>query len=170
MDAVYPYVKNEQVFTCPSDGSTRKNYIYYQRLPKASTDNWGSYLTNTAYWDPGPGQSPSSDISSRQTVTISMVQRPAETVWALDGNGAFQVAWPNIAQEPKIKPGPPRTLGFTGGGGPLNEGAIVERHQGRVNVVWADGHATSANLDHLTEQAIAGPTKGAYRFFTIDDD
>src|SRR6266568_5412057 len=78
MDAVYPYVKNEQIFNCPSDGSARKQYIYYQKLTKASTDNWGSYCTNVAYWDPGPGQSPSSDVSSKQNVTVGMIQRPSE--------------------------------------------------------------------------------------------
>ena len=171
MDAVNPYVKNEQVFTCPSDGSARKRYIYYQHLAKASTDNWGSYCTNVAYWDSGPGQSPSSDVSSKQVVRVAMIQRPSETVWAMDANGSFQCAWPNISSEPKINNTvSPRTLGFQGGGGPLNEGALVERHQGHLNVVWCDGHASSASLDKLTEPAVTGPTKGAYRYFTIEDD
>src|SRR5688500_12259006 len=114
MDAIYPYVKNEQVFSCPSDGGTRKTYIHYSKLPKGSENNWGSYATNTAYWDNGHGQSPSSDISSKQTITVSMVQRPAETMWAGDANGSFQVAWPNIRQQPAIIEGSPRMLGLKG--------------------------------------------------------
>jgi len=170
MDAIYPYVKSEQVFTCPSDGGARKTYIHYSRLPKASQDNWGSYLTNTAYWDNGAGQSPSSDISSKQTVTLSMVQKPAETVWAGDGNGSFQVAWPNIKSQPKIIEESPRLLGQPGKTVITVEGALVERHTGHLNIVWADGHAAAKSLSQLIEPALDGPTKGAYRYFTIEDD
>jgi prepilin-type N-terminal cleavage/methylation domain-containing protein/prepilin-type processing-associated H-X9-DG protein len=173
MDAVYPYVKNEQVFSCPSDGSARKQYIYYQKLPKASSNNWGSYCTNVAYWDPGPGTPASSEgnTAARRTTTIANVTRPSETFWAGDCNGSFQLAWPNIAQQPKIDTTvSPPVLGFKGGGGIMNEGALVGRHQSRLNVVWADGHASSTGLEKLTEQATDGPTKGAYRYFTIEDD
>jgi prepilin-type N-terminal cleavage/methylation domain-containing protein/prepilin-type processing-associated H-X9-DG protein len=170
MDAIYPYVKNEQVFTCPSDGGASKTYIHYSRLPKASEKNWGSYLTNTAYWDNGPGQSPSSDISSKQTVTISMVQKPADTLWAADGNGSFQVAWPNIKAQPRIIPESPRMLGLPGKAILPHEGALVERHSSKLNVIWADGHASAKGLDQLTEMAPEGTTKGAYRYFTIEDD
>lgn len=170
MDAVYPYIKNEGIFRCPSDSGSRSRYVYYQNLPDASVNNWGSYCTNVAYWDPGPGQPPSSDVTSGQTVRLAAVMRPAETVWAADANGSFQCAWPNIAQQPAISPGTPRLLGFRGGGGTLLEGALVERHQNRLNVVWCDGHAKAADLDRLTEKAQAGPTRGAYRYFTIEDD
>ena len=100
-----------------------------------------------------------------------MIQRPSETVWAADSNGSFQCAWPTIKGQPTIQLGPPRILGNNKtGGGILLEGALVERHQGRLNVVWTDGHASSTSLDKLTEQAPAGPTAGAYRYFTIEDD
>jgi prepilin-type N-terminal cleavage/methylation domain-containing protein/prepilin-type processing-associated H-X9-DG protein len=172
MDAVYPYVKNEQVFSCPSDGSNRKSYRYYTNLPKQSTDNWGSYCTNVAYWDAGPGTPTSSEgnPSARRTTTQAAVARPADTFWAGDCNGSFQLAWPNIREQPKIQPGPPRFLGYKGGGGLLNEGALIERHTGKLNVVWADGHASATGLDRLTEPVLDGPTKGAYRYFTIEDD
>jgi prepilin-type N-terminal cleavage/methylation domain-containing protein/prepilin-type processing-associated H-X9-DG protein len=174
MDAVYPYVKNEQVFSCPSDGSARKKYIYYKNLPRESETNWGSYCTNTAYWDPGPGTPASSEAtdnaSVRRTTTLSAVARPADTFWAGDGNGSFQLAWPNIGGQPKITPGPPRMLGNARDGGLLREGALLERHTGKLNVIWADGHATATGLDRLTEQATDGPTRGAYRYFTIEDD
>jgi prepilin-type N-terminal cleavage/methylation domain-containing protein/prepilin-type processing-associated H-X9-DG protein len=170
MDAVFPYVKNEQVFTCPSDGSSRSKYIYVRNLPKASQNNWGSYCTNVAYWDVGPGNPPSSDVTSKQIVRVSMIQRPSETVWAADGNGSFQCAWPDIKTQPTILDGSPRILGTMTGFGLSYEGALVERHQRRINVVWTDGHASSSSLDKLTEQATSGPTAGAYRYFTIEDD
>src|SRR5205809_846157 len=65
MDAVFPYVKNEKVFSCPSDGGSRSTYINVQNLPKAgSQNNWGSYCTNVAYWDSGPGTPASSEGNS----------------------------------------------------------------------------------------------------------
>jgi len=171
MDAVFPYVKNEQVFSCPSDGSGRSKYIYVRNLLKASQNNWGSYCTNTAYWDTTPGNPPSSDVSSRQVVRVAMIQKPSETVWAADANGSFQCAWPAIKGQPTIMDGSPRVMGNTKtGGGILLEGALVERHQRRLNVVWTDGHASSTGLEKLTEPAPAGPTAGAYRYFTIEDD
>ena len=38
MDAIFPYVKNEQVFTCPSDNTPTKTYSYYQNFGFASYD------------------------------------------------------------------------------------------------------------------------------------
>jgi hypothetical protein len=36
MDAIYPYVKSEQIFTCPSDSASNSRYLYqgqYSRGP-----------------------------------------------------------------------------------------------------------------------------------------
>jgi prepilin-type N-terminal cleavage/methylation domain-containing protein/prepilin-type processing-associated H-X9-DG protein len=172
MDAVQPYVKNEKVFTCPSDSGIRRNYIFHRNLLAThnGTDQWGSYATNVAYWNGNPGSPPSSDVNNTK-VTLAMLARPADTIWAGDANGSFQVAWPDIGQQPAITPGTPRILGFTGGGGRAFEGAWVERHQQRLNVVWCDGHVSSTNLDRMTERVPAGqPTTNAYRLLTVEDD
>lgn len=169
MDAIYPYVKNQGVFTCPSDSSNRRNYIYQQNLPAGSANNWGSYATNVAYWNGNPGSPPSSDVNNVK-VTLAAVQRPADTIWAGDANGSFQVAWPDIPAQPNITAGTPRRLGINGGND-ANEGSWVERHQQKLDVVWADGHVSATGLDRLTERVPAGlATAGAYRYFTIEDD
>ena len=70
MDAIFPYVKNENIFTCPSDGTTRKTYINNAKLATAATtENWGSYSTNTTYWNTEIGTPPSSESNNtaRQT-------------------------------------------------------------------------------------------------------
>ncbi len=170
MDAIYPYVKNEGVFTCPSDASPTRVYKYYQNLTGPS-QNWGSYAMNVAYWAPGPPTPPSSDSGQRITVSLAQLQRPADTVWAGDGNGSFQVAWPDINAQPQInRTVSPRVLGLNGGNDP-HEGAWVERHQGKINVIFCDGHAKSMSLDTMTELAPAGTqTAGAYRWLTTEDD
>src|SRR4028119_918077 len=33
MDAIYPYVKNEQIFTCPSDSASNSRYMYQGNIP-----------------------------------------------------------------------------------------------------------------------------------------
>ena len=170
MDAIYPYVRNEQVFTCPSDTGTRKKYIFFGHLTTPSQNNWGSYCTNVAYWSNSPAHPPSSDISSKQIIKLSRLSRPAETVWVTEGDGSFQCAWPSIGGQPTVSIGKtPRTLGINGGNDPL-EGALVERHQKHIDVVWCDGHAKAVSLDTLTQKATSGPTIGAYRYFTIEDD
>ena len=179
MDAVYPYTKNEQLFTCPSDSSNRKTYTYFQKLTPAMIQEgkqsnnpkyFGSYCTNVAYWDSGPGQSPSSDVSSKQTVRLAQLARPSETVWVTEGNGSYQCAWANIGQQPTISAfRNPRTLGLNGGDD-KREGAMVERHQGHIDVIWCDTHAKASDLNTLTQKATSGPTFNAYRYFTIEDD
>ena len=171
MDAINPYTKNEQIFTCPSDNNaTRKNYQYFTKDVGNDINHWGSYCTNVAYWDGGAGQSPSSDFSSSQLVRLAQITRPSETVWVTEGDGSYQCAWPNIGAQPSIATyRSPRTLGLNGGFDPL-EGALVERHQGHIDVIWCDTHAKASDLNTLTQKATTGPTAGAYRYFTIEDD
>jgi len=187
MDAIYPYVKNERIFTCPSDGSPRGEYIYRGRLTapvptewnKPETTRWGSYCINMANWGQalGRGVPPTSqwgDRGNHLLRTLSMVDAAAQTVWVVEGNGSFEVAWQNVSNNPRIYDWngirimawlSPKTLpGF------WYEGAIVPRHQNRTNVVWCDGHASTMDVDRLMERAPEGPSKNAMRHFTIEND
>jgi prepilin-type N-terminal cleavage/methylation domain-containing protein/prepilin-type processing-associated H-X9-DG protein len=187
MDVIYPYVKNEKVFTCPSDGSPRREYIYWGRLtaPNPSSFNkpdetrWGSYAINMGNWaqNPGQGVPPTSQWGPNnihQLRSLPMVQSPAQSIWVIEGNGSFESAWPTLSQNPKIYDWngvrvlallSPKTLPNF-----YFEGAIVPRHQDRSNVVWCDGHASTMTIDRLTERATEGPSKGALRYFTIEED
>ncbi|WP_309706843.1 H-X9-DG-CTERM domain-containing protein, partial [Armatimonas sp.] len=150
----------------------------------ATTENWGSYSTNTTYWNTEIGTPPSSESNNtaRQT-TMSMVGQPADTIWAMEGNGGFQVAWSNIQNQP-------RTIAQWNGYQVLSlvpstnqptffrEGGITARHQGRLNVVWCDGHAGTIDLRRLmtpgttciTPTNPPNITNCAYRFLTIEED
>lgn len=169
MDAIQPYVKNEGIFNCPSDPNTARRYVARERLTANVEGLWGSYATNVAYWDGGPGTPPSSDTNNNK-VSLASLAQPADTIWAADGNGSFQIAWPNIGAQPVINQAKPRRLGLNGGTD-TREGAYVERHQDKCNVVWADGHVSSISLDKITERAPAGyATAGAYRRLTVEED
>ena len=183
MDAIYPYTKNEQVFTCPSDVAPTRTYSYYQNYGFASYDctrgtaaptKWGSYCTNVAYWNSNVAHSPASDQSTNKTIRLAQIARPSETVWVTEGNGSYQTAWPDIVGQPTINATKAvRFLGQSGsnpdGSNPC-EGAFIERHQKHIDVVWCDTHAKAVSLDQLTEKSNTGLTFGAYRYLTIEDD
>lgn len=62
-----PYVKNTQVFRCPSQGSDAFGYGY-----------------NIAYWGAGDWLDGMHGISDTMPVTESQVPLPAETIWVVD--------------------------------------------------------------------------------------
>ena len=179
MDVIQPYVKSTQVFTDP-DSSTK-----YVAVPAGSIVNSsdptsnppttyynenGGYAMNVAYFDDvahPPTPIPDQPVPpTYRSVTLGMVPDPAGTVWVTDfinGGGSFQCVWPNIASQPKIvSTVTPRTLG--------NGGYLRELHQGRVNVLFCDGHAKACTLDYLTQLSHSGPTAGAYCHWSIEDD
>jgi prepilin-type N-terminal cleavage/methylation domain-containing protein/prepilin-type processing-associated H-X9-DG protein len=169
MDAVYPYVKNEQVFDCPSDAQSPP---YHYR----TGEDFGSYGLNGAYGSPGDSQTPPRSAltaSYHYVVLQSMVAVPATTVWVTDNNNAATAAntggsqgffWTNWTQNPTITPANPPQLNN-----------IVARHQGHVNVLYCDGHVKPVTLGALAQtkeivDPFDGQTKAIMTAFTIEDD
>ena len=127
-----------------------------------------------AYWNSNVAHSPASDQSTNKTIHLAQLARPSDTVWVSEGDGSYQTAWPDIPGQPVINNAKtPRYLGQPGsnadGTNPC-EGAFVERHQKHIDVIWCDTHAKAVTLELLTEKATVGPTTGAYRYLTIEDD
>jgi prepilin-type processing-associated H-X9-DG protein len=99
MDAIYPYVKDTKVFTCPDDsgmdGGAGK-YIPYQQLTGADDTHYGSYAINAAYaigyWAPdkrcGPGVV--QENGNRMAQALNKLATPSSTVWAADGNDSYE--------------------------------------------------------------------------------
>ncbi|MBC8134830.1 MAG: DUF1559 domain-containing protein [Fibrella sp.] len=195
MDAVEPFVKNTQLFSCPdnplglaspgnANDRARGIYIPSVRLGTgvaAGTpgDSWyGSYAINSAYWEGGL------PVDKRgvanEGATMAVLSAPATTIWVVDGNGAFQVSWPNTNNDPvqvETANGA-KYLGWHGvGSNDKREGTIVDRHQGRSNVIYCDGHAKNIALltllspDERTKLANGNPDPNGYiRQFTPADD
>ena len=159
MDSIYPYVKSEQIFVCPSDTNANR-YIYYKKLTAASTGNYGSYAQNNTYYATQNGAtSPSSPGNDGRA--LSAIASPATTVQTMEGKGDYEIAWPDIASQPSIDATKsPREL-YT----------VVERHLERTNVLFCDGHAKSMKLEYLVEKSTQpGTNLGAYRNLTCEDD
>lgn len=117
-NVVMPYIKSNQVFTCPSDAA-----------PTPSKDAKGNLTINRSY------------IANAATedLTLAQVDDPVETIVIMDkwdkNNAGLAVtdSWiepQNGDFDPDYEPGD-RTRMFKAG----------NRHQGRVNCVMFDGHA-----------------------------
>jgi len=166
MDAIYPYIKSEQVFDCPSD-TTSLPYIYRSGI------NYGSYGLNGAYGNAGDSQTPPRSAPT-YLVTLQQVVVPSDTVWVTDNNNAATAAnpggsqgffWTDYTKNPTINSSvTPRQLQN-----------ISERHLGRVNVLFCDSHVKALTLDYLAQTKMVkdpldGVTKPVMTIFTIEDD
>jgi prepilin-type N-terminal cleavage/methylation domain-containing protein/prepilin-type processing-associated H-X9-DG protein len=99
MDAVYPYVKSTQVYSCPDDsgmdGGTGK-YVPFTQLTAADDTHYGSYAINAAYtiswWAPDKRVGPAVTQSNGPQVaqTLSKLATPASLVWVADGNDSYE--------------------------------------------------------------------------------
>jgi prepilin-type N-terminal cleavage/methylation domain-containing protein/prepilin-type processing-associated H-X9-DG protein len=171
MDAIFPYVKSEQVFTCPSDSATNSRYIYYSK-PEANAApnagrNYGSYGLNGAYGSVLTDAYTPPRSANNLLVSLSQLNVPSGTVWITDNNNAVSTVntggsqgffWASPAANPAITPTTPRQLQN-----------IVERHLETTNVLFCDGHVKAMKLDALAQTKTIGGDQ-VMTLFTIEDD
>lgn len=164
MDAIYPYVKSEQIFNCPS--ATRNGvgaqtwmpimnqYKYRSGAPvngQATTNYIGSYVLNGAYSD----QFASDYIHGVAGSKVAVIAKPSETVLAADGNGGIWFG-PVTADsgayivdttyDPLVifrMPG-----SFTDNTD-RNANTVVQRHLDTTNALYCDGHVKSLKVTQL---------------------
>jgi len=183
MDAVFPYIKSEQLFTCPSfaasgdaipagggsnlghtdstNAASTGTYIQAKNLPGTmSNQYYGSYGISTAYFGEAAHAGPSNN-GSNMPVAMASVAAVATTVWVGDGNGAYNFSWGSQASQPVVT-GTPKRLGEYD----YVNGCLVERHIETTNVLFVDGHVKAMKMTALAAKA----TDGAYKFFTNIDD
>ena len=180
MDAIYPYLKSEQLFTCPSDtdeGGVSTRYVRNVDLgvtagtSSPSAAFFGSYGMN-AYYGGAGGINPGPSDSAQ---SLASLQDPSGTVWAMDtalgngggggtaGYGKYRVCFGDSS--PFIVTGAPaKAFGISAADGEYG-GHIVQRHLDTINVLWLDGHVKAMRLDALAAKAGA-----AYKYFTIAAD
>ena len=171
MDAIFPYIKSEQIFTCPSDtDKTVGGVVYspqYKRnttLTAPSAQYFGSYAINAAY---GNNDNLSEGGPANTGVALSLVKDPAGTVWVTDA----------AAANPGASYGKYR-LNFysydtyTPTGSPLQVhlsdycAELVERHLETTNALYTDGHVKAQKLTNL----LAKGDYGIVHRFTVAAD
>ena len=169
MDVIYPYVKSEQIFVCPSESNAR--YRYSGNLAAGEeTDEYGSYGQNGAYSSPTDNFTPPRS-SATQPISLAQIADSSQTIWATDINGrqgtdrSFGIFWattPPAIQTSASDPTIP--------GGTRQLDKISERHLGTTNALFCDGHVKAYNLERLAQKhATADGGEVAY-LFTIEDD
>lgn len=151
-----PYVRNLEIRRCPTDRVDPFGYAdpnhpffgYYLGL-------FLSYGYNSTTLVPDPdgvfGPEPAVPVS------LAAVQSPADTVLMADST--YSVPGPPGQPDPTFHNGfyriePPA---FWTGSPPLRRtsfGYVWPRHNGRANVLWADGHVKSASVDDLRDAAL----------------
>ncbi len=159
---VQPYLKNTQVFRCPSDASESGN------VPGTGDTPATRYPVSYAYnYFLGGNFSPTGIAGSTLPATV----KNAQTVMLMDGASLPTMGVDPAKWRQKLAPSPatvatPDTKNrspwlLVHAGTPLvvssaDYGAPLARHQGRVNVLWADGHAKLLKIEtfyHLPGQA-----------------
>ena len=122
-DSLYPYVKNTQVFICPSSPFAR---------PSSGYGKDGGYSFNWVYF--GNFGMPNS---------IESVAKPAETIFLVDNNGNGDAGSPGGYYCAGGQGGPAN--GWFGYWSPAN------RHNTMVNVAWLDGHVSAKRPEAIAD-------------------
>ena len=148
MDAVFPYVKSEQVFNCPSQTFTGAFGPYKFR----NGTNYGSYAINASYYYTND------NYAGAAYSSLAAIEAPATTILATDSAGNFETQWPNAAGNPTISTTTPRTLE-----------QVIERHLDTTVALYCDGHVKSSKLDALARTKTIGSDQ-VMTAFTIQDD
>ena len=166
MDAIYPYVKSTQIFSCPSD-SVNGTYLYDQPGVGGGADGrYGSYAVNATYLG-ATGTGPSANGID---ISLSSLDESSTTLWVADMEQqppADGVIWSyrfiptSIGMT--IVAGSPRKLKA----GTNYSADIPERHLDTTNVLFCDGHVKSLKLDAIAKQNAAGTT---YPMLTVQSD
>jgi len=175
MSMIYPYTKSLQVFSCPSATATHPGPLQINpnhpgELMGSSTD----YAINAAYFDAGGAMGPAALPSTgERSTTDADVVNPSQTVWVVDdinsaGDAYFFFGWDDGFHEPQVVNGPKGNRMLVRQPAGPSYGGIEERHTGRVNTLWCDGHVKTTSLDYLMAPTQAPHPLGKLRYFTVN--
>jgi len=161
MDVIFPYIKSEQLFTCPSASANhlfklttngRNTYGYNARY-------WlGTYIWNVTYWgEASPNRGLIDGPSLSEVVSPATTFNVLERVAATSDNA--EVQWQNIAST--------NAAGFANpAASPPTLSNVSFLHLDTTNVLYTDGHVKSHNLGAVNRRNAAGYLPG----FTMADD
>jgi prepilin-type N-terminal cleavage/methylation domain-containing protein/prepilin-type processing-associated H-X9-DG protein len=178
MDAIYPYIKSEQVFKCPSDSiSNGSNYRYYKNVPGESS-NFGSYIVSNAYNNVVMKEA---GYYGPSGVSLAAITAPATTVWVMEqnvsnasgmGSNNTSFGWPQYGAtyHPVLK-----ELNGVKYMDPYSGGNVPERHLETTNVLYCDGHVKAMRLTAvMAVKPVFIPAANGNRdlmtAFTVQDD
>jgi prepilin-type N-terminal cleavage/methylation domain-containing protein/prepilin-type processing-associated H-X9-DG protein len=174
-DVIQPYVKNDQIFTCPSDSGPQRLFTSLSTNPRrgqgctgggCTSPLGGSYQVNTSY-DGG------TLFSYPLGKSLAAVASPADTIFAVEGpaNVNNQIYWAAGAMNPTLPLTPfvsynpitdadrnsfhmdtrsnPAYFGYQDTN--RRRFLVLGRHNGIANILFCDGHAKGLDVTKVAE-------------------
>ncbi len=176
MDAIFPYIKSEQVFNCPSDqfttetspptGEDRDLNRQYRRL-NVNNRQYGSYSMNSAYFsntiaDTNPPTTTGSIRSEAPATTLHIADTLMKQASTLQNIYPW-FGWPDNATLTRFTLSPERFGG--------DSGKITARHLDTANILFMDGHAKALKIAQIMEGRQAkSSTDCIAHLFTAEDE
>ena len=145
-DAIFPYVKSEQLYNCPSHTLNTK---YKFR----NGTNYGSYAGSTAYW----GQA---NPGGPMLKTLPDIEDVSGTILICEGNGNFEIAWQDVAANPTANESVEPPI--------FNEARA--RHLQMCNVAFCDGHVKSMKVSTMAQLSTNPSYPNYLKWWTIQKD
>ena len=170
-NAIFPYVKSEQLFDCPS----RPESIYRYQNDIQYRD--GSYAANSAYrYNIANFHAPFARRALQtKPTTLAQIADSAGTISVFDGGWLNGTTWASVHDI--LNPGqPPDALSIVKGSPSYidmptaGSSEIVARHLDTANVLFCDGHVKAMQLAPLLASKTVGASTNVYTMFTIEDD
>jgi prepilin-type N-terminal cleavage/methylation domain-containing protein/prepilin-type processing-associated H-X9-DG protein len=178
-DVILPYIKNEQVFTCPSDSHLLR---LFQSLASGrtgtstTTSPGGSYSANYFYEASGLANPPFGRNMAQMAVPADTVFA-AETEPAINGqlwapSGALTgpisnniAAIRQMILNTSVKP---PVFGYTDGAS--RHYWVLARHNEVANIIFCDGHAKALKVDKLAERRMNTARVLIFHVWSIEED
>jgi prepilin-type N-terminal cleavage/methylation domain-containing protein/prepilin-type processing-associated H-X9-DG protein len=143
-DLCRPYMKNEQVYTCPSASPhTQENYWRPAGTPNPLIRDYIANAAATAadrgFWPPGSKRSdrvgPFTNNWNNDSVALAQVEDPAGTIAIFDGSRYDEIWALNQSDCWKPSPLPPADKQYRW------PGVVAKRHNDGFVAAYVDGHA-----------------------------
>jgi prepilin-type N-terminal cleavage/methylation domain-containing protein/prepilin-type processing-associated H-X9-DG protein len=187
-DAIFPYVKSNQLFDCPSRTQNNKmvtvDATTFNPNGAIKSDASGDYGMNSVYrtypdaYNPPDGYNGQGATYSPKK--LSQLQAAATTLWIGEpswtngtpiqtGNAGFTL---NVGNPPAVATVrtdryPPYPTLYNGAA--MDNDELTAVHLDTTNVLYCDGHVKAVKLDSLAETHNVGGNNVMWQF-TIEDD
>jgi len=157
-DAIYPYVKSDQIYVCPSykfsTSSTQNRFVYAANVTQVSP-NYGFFHGSYAINDvtDGSGNAGRNTVPSPTNKALSAIEDPVGTIWVAEANNPTAAVMkyplnldPVAANNYVTVNGAPAY-----GGGSYSYSKIHARHLETFNALYCDGHVKAHKLESIME-------------------
>ena len=186
MDVIQPYVKSDEMFSCPSDSSsTRKfqslaNAAGNPRIGNTSTTTptGGSYSINESYSSPVAG------ATNPQGQSLAVIARPADTIFGVESQSVpgNRIYWSNwyyandwtFSADPAgagMKLNTSTTPNFFGVTDSANRRYFFyARHSQMGNVLFCDGRVKAHRADQVAARRANSAGRQVLYMWTCEED